>query len=52
MSHPNLPTLINLNWVMWKIAIEGYMKQHDLYSFILTTEPVLADATKAKNFKT
>ncbi|PLW46051.1 hypothetical protein PCASD_03462 [Puccinia coronata f. sp. avenae] len=49
---PNIPTLTNLNWVMWRISIEGYMKQHDLYSFILTTEVVPTDATKAKLFKT
>jgi hypothetical protein len=52
LSHPNLPTLTNLNWLMWKIAIKVYMKQHDLYCFISTTEPVPIDPTKAKTFKT
>jgi hypothetical protein len=51
-SMPNIPTLTNLNWLMWRISIKGYMKQHDLYSFISTTEVVPTDATKAKLFKT
>jgi hypothetical protein len=49
---PNIPTLTNLNWVMWQISIKGYMKQHDLYSFISMTKAVPIDATEAKTFKT
>ena len=50
--HPTLPTLTNLNWVMWQISIEGCMKQNNLYFFILTEEPVPTDAAEAKLFKT
>jgi hypothetical protein len=52
VSHPNLPTLTNLNWVLWKILIEGYMKQHNIYSFISRHNPIPADNAKAKIFKT
>jgi hypothetical protein len=37
---------------MWRISIEGFMKQLNLYSFISMTEAVPTDATKAKTFKT
>jgi hypothetical protein len=37
---------------MWQISIEGYMKQHNLYSFILTKEPGPINAAEAKSFKT
>jgi hypothetical protein len=52
VSIPNLPTLTNLNWVLWKISIEGYMKQHDLYSFISSDDPIPNDPTEAKTFRT
>ncbi|PLW19228.1 hypothetical protein PCASD_16610 [Puccinia coronata f. sp. avenae] len=52
VSHPNLPTLTNLNWVLWKISIEGYMKQHDLYLFISSDDPIPANNAEAKIFKT
>ena len=48
---PNMPTLTNLNWVMWQIAIEGCMKQYNLYSFISTNKPIPTNAAKAKSFK-
>ena len=52
VSIPNLPTLTNLNWVLWKISIEGYMKQRDLYSFISSNDPIPNDPTEAKTFRT
>jgi hypothetical protein len=49
--HPNIPILTNLNWVLWRILIQGYLKQHDLYSFITSTVPVPGNAAKAKTFE-
>ncbi|KNZ60327.1 hypothetical protein VP01_156g5 [Puccinia sorghi] len=51
LSNPNIPTLTNYNWVLWKISIEGYLKQHDLYSFISSREEVPSEAAEAKTFK-
>ncbi|KNZ45132.1 hypothetical protein VP01_845g5 [Puccinia sorghi] len=52
LSTPSIPTLTNYNWVMWRISIEGYMKQHDLYSFISSHEPPPTDAAELKSYKT
>ncbi|KNZ62851.1 hypothetical protein VP01_1215g2 [Puccinia sorghi] len=52
LSNPNIPVLTNYNWVLWKISIEGYLKQHDLYSFISTREAPPADPVEAKAFNT
>ena len=52
VSHPNLPTLTNLYWVLWKILLEGYMKQHNLYLFISSNNPIPADNAEGKIFKT
>ncbi|KNZ54436.1 hypothetical protein VP01_2948g1 [Puccinia sorghi] len=52
LSTPNIPTLTNYNWVMWRILIEGYMKQHDLYSFISSKEVIPVEAAELKSFKT
>jgi hypothetical protein len=49
--HPNIPTLTNLNWVQWRILIQGYMKQHGLYTFITLTVPIPTNATEAKSFE-
>jgi hypothetical protein len=51
-SNPAIPTLTNLNWDLWSMLIEGYMKQHDLYSFISSKEDEPTDAAKLKSFKT
>jgi hypothetical protein len=49
--NPNIPELTNLNWVMWRISIQGYMKQHDLYSFISSNKATPTDPSAAKSFK-
>ncbi|KNZ46050.1 uncharacterized protein VP01_7604g2 [Puccinia sorghi] len=51
LSNPNIPILSSYNWVLWKIVIEGYLKQHDLYSFINSSEATPADPAEAKLFK-
>ncbi|KAA1098650.1 hypothetical protein PGTUg99_050107 [Puccinia graminis f. sp. tritici] len=50
-SNPSIPTLSNVNWDMWSMLVEGYMKQHDLYSFISETEADPTDAAELKSFK-
>jgi hypothetical protein len=51
-SHQSFPILTNLNWLEWKISIEGYMKQHNLYSFISQRVVPPANTKESKAFET
>ncbi|KAA1110912.1 hypothetical protein PGT21_050257 [Puccinia graminis f. sp. tritici] len=51
-TNPAIPVLSNLNWDLWSMMIEGYMKQHDLYPFISSTQAEPTDVTELKSFNT